>query len=255
MMLGLLVIMALSACTNYGKKVKVEGTKAEIYYKGDGVTEDDAKKTGEFLKSVSLFNAGKEASLQLTRDGDVYTIRMVYDKTVADTLQGLDEAFKIIAAKASKEIFAGKKVNNSLANKSFKDYKTIPFDEAVAKSLEQPAPADGETVITKADFDHDTAGGVDFYWKGISDEESKTIADYIVQNGAFSGGTAEIYMTKSDDRFIIRFPVIESAQTDPTVIEKIGVISKQLKDNLFASVPFSFYMTDERFNTIKTWDY
>ena len=57
-MLSLLVVVALTACSNHGKKVKIEGTKAEVYYKGDGVTEDDAKKTGEFLKSVSLFNSG-----------------------------------------------------------------------------------------------------------------------------------------------------------------------------------------------------
>jgi len=256
LLLGLLVVMALGACSNYGKKVKVEGTNAEIYYKGDGVTEDDAKKTGEFLKGVSLFSSGKDASLQLTREGDVYTIRMVYDKKVADTLKGLDDAFKLIAAQASKDVFGGKKVNIALANKSFKDYKTIAFDEAVAKSLEEPAtPTDAGTVLTKEDFDHDSAGDVDFYWKGISDEESKTIADYIVQNGSFSGGTAEIYMTKENGRYIIRFPVIESAQNDPTVIAKIGEVSKQIKDNLFADAAYSFYMTDINFKTIKTWDY
>ncbi len=253
--LSLLVVVSLTACTNYGKKVKVEGTKAEVYYKGEGVTEDDAKKTGEFLKSASLFNSGKGASVQITKEGEEYTIRLVYDKAVADTLKGIDEAFKLIAAQASKEVFGGKKVNIALANKSFKDFKTIPYDEAVAKSLETPTTTDGETVLTKADFDHDSAGDIDFYWKGISDEESKTIADYIVQNGSFAGGTAELYMTKEGDRYLIRFPVIESARTDATIISKLGEVSKQIKDNVFADAPFSFYMTDERYNTIKAWDY
>lgn len=255
-MLSLLVAVALTACTNYGKKIKVEGTKAEVYYKGDGVTADDAKKTGKFLKDASLLNSDKEASIQISKEGEEYTIRFVYDKAMYDTLKGVEDVFKMIGAKASKEVFGGKKVNIALANKSFKDFKTIPYDEAVAKALEAPAPpADGETVITKADFDHDSAGGVDFYWKGISDEESKTIADYIVQNGSFSGGTAELYMTKDGDRMMIRFPVIESSRTDPAIIAELEKVSKQIKDNVFADVPFSFYMTDERLNTVKAWDY
>lgn len=254
--LSLLVVVALTACTNYGKKIKVEGTKAEIYYKGDGVTEDDAKKTGEFLKEASLFNAGKEASIQLTKEGEVFTIRLVYDKEVADTMKGIEDAFKIIGAQASKDVFGGKKVNIALANKSFKDYKTIPYDEAVAKSLEAPAPTEQNgTVLTKEDFDHDSAGDVNFYWKGISDDESKTIADYIVKNGSFSGGTAELYMTKEGDRYMIRFPVVEASRTDPSILAELEKVSKQIKDNLFADIPFSFYMTDERLNSVKAWDY
>ncbi len=254
-MLSLLVVVALTACSNHGKKVKIEGTKAEVYYKGDGVTEDDAKKTGEFLKSVSLFNSGKEASVQLTKEGEEYTIRLVYDKDVADTLKGLDDAFKLIAAQASKEVFGGKKVNIALANKTFKDYKTIPYDEAVAKSLETPTPADGETALSKEDFEHAAADGIDFYWMGITDEESKTIADYILKNGSFSGGTAEIYMTKEGDRYMIRFPVRESSRTNPSFLAQLEGVTKQIKDDLFANVPYSFIVTDEKMNTVKAWEY
>lgn len=253
--LSLLVVVALTACSNHGKKVKVEGTKAEVFYKGDGVTEDDAKKTGEFLKSTSIFSSGKDASVQLTKDGEEYTIRFVYDKDVYDTLKGVDDVFKLIGAKASKEVFAGKKVNIALANKSFKDFKTIPYDEAVAKSLETPATTDGETVLTKEDFNHNNAAGIDFYWMGISDEEAKTIADYILANGSFSGGSAELYMTKDGDRNIIRFPVRETSRTDPAFIEKLGEVSSLIKKDLFANVPFSFAITDEKMNTVKAWEY
>ncbi|MDZ4794988.1 MAG: hypothetical protein SGI83_11970 [Bacteroidota bacterium] len=249
----ILAAVSLTACSNFGKKVEVPGTKAEVFYKGDGVTEEDAKKTGEFLKE-SFFSADKKASVQLTREGEEYTIRFVYDKTVFDTLKGIEDIFKEVGIKASKQLFDGKKVNIALANSSFKDYKTILYDEAMAKRLEAP-PATDETTISKADFDHDSAGGVDFYWKGISDEESKMIADYIVQNGSFNGGRAEIYMTKSGDRFTLRFPVIESARNDASFVTDLEKVTKQIKDNVFANVPYSFYMTDENMNTVKAWDY
>ena len=248
----MLVTLALAACSNFGKKIKVEGTKGEVYYKGDGVTEADAKKTGEFLKE-EFFSSGKEASVQITKEGEEFTIRFVYNKSVYDTLKGVDEAFKIIGAKASKEIFGGKKVNIALANSSFKDFKTIPYDEATAKALE--APPLNETTLTKEDFDHDSMSGVDFYWKGVSDDESKTIAEYIVKNGSFNGGSAEIYMTKEGDRFILSYPMIESARTNPEYITALDKVSKEIKDNLFADIPYTFRMTDERMNTVKAWDY
>jgi len=256
-LLALLVTVGLTACTNNGKKIKVEGTKGEIYYKGEGVTEDDAKKTGQFLKDVFL-TPDKGASIQVTREGDVYTLRFVYNKEVYDTLKGVDNEFKLLAAKASKEVFGGKKVDIALADKHFKDYKTIPWDAEVARSLDAPPPApptnDGG-ITSKDGFDHESAGGVDFYWKGIPDEESKTIADYIVKNGAFSGGHAEIYMTKEGDRYILRFPMIESARNDPSYIAEVDKVSKQIKDNVFANVPYSFYVTDEQLTTVKAWDY
>src|SRR6185436_18509110 len=112
-----------------------------------------------------------------------------------------------------------------------------------------------ETTFAMGDFDHHKAGDVDFYWKDISNEESKTIADYIVKNGSFSGGTAEIYMTKEGGRYVLRFPMIESARTDASVLSTVDKVSKEIKDNVFANVPYSFIVTDENMNTIKSWDY
>lgn len=247
-----LVLFGFASCSNFGKKVKIDGTKTEVYYKGEGVTESDAKKTGGFLKDIFI-TADKEASLQLTREGETYTLRFVYDRKAYDTIKGAEDEFKLIGARVSKEVFGGKKVNIALANSRFKDFKTIPFDEAVAKSLE--APAGQEVVKSKAEFDHNSQGGVNFYWKGISDDDSKMISDYIVKNGAFGGGSAEIYITKDGDRYILRFPMIASARNDPAYQAEVGKVSKQIKENVFPNAPFSFYITDEQLQTVKAYDY
>ena len=250
-LLPLLLAFSWTACTNYGKKIKVEGTKGEVYYKGDGVTENDAKKTGTFLHKENYFSAGKPASVRIQKEGDEYTIIFVYNKAVYDTLKEANYLFKVLGVNASKEVFDGKKVNIALTNDHFKAYKIIPYDEATAKALEAPVPDD--VTFSKDDFDHASAGNVDFYWKGISEEESKSIADYIVKNGSFSG--AEIYMTKEGGRYILRFPMIESARTDPAILATVGRLSKEIKDNVFADVPYSFFATDEQLNTVRSWEY
>ena len=214
--LAIVIAASLASCSDYGKKVKVDGTNTEIYYKGDGVTESDAKKTGDFLKK-EFIQDDKKASIQITKEGEVYTMRFVYDKKVADTLKQLDDIFKLLAAKASKDVFGGKKVNVALADDGFKDFKTIPYDESVLKMLDAPPTA----TIDLSTYDHDSMGGVKFFWKGLSDDESKAIAEYIVKNGAFAGGHSEIYMTKEGDRTILKFPITASSKYDSSYVSEM----------------------------------
>src|SRR4051812_31666196 len=130
------LLTGVTACTNYGKKVKIDGTKGEVYYKG-GATEDDAKKVGNFLKENGFINNETVSSMQVVKDGDRYIVRFVYNKDYYNKTAGLDNVFKVYAAKMSKELFDGKKVDIALADKYFKDFKKIPYDEAVAKNLDK----------------------------------------------------------------------------------------------------------------------
>ena len=243
-------IFLLSSCDNYGKKIKIDGTKAEVYYK-DGASEADARSVGNFLKKEGFLGNEKPASVQVTKEGDRDIVRFVYDKDYFDKTPGVEDVFKTFGAKMSKEIFYRRKVDIALADKHFKDFKKIPYDEAVAKALDAPK----EVVFNKNDFDHDAAGGVDFYWKGISDDESKRIADYIVQNGAFAGGTAEIYMTKDGDHYLLRFPVKEEFLNDASIIAAVEKVSKEIKDNVFPNNAYTFQMTDIFLKPVKTFDY
>jgi len=256
--IALIAVFSLMACSNYGKKVPINGTKAEVYYKGEGVTEGDARKVGDFLKETGFLTSDKEASIQVTKVGERYIVRFVYNKEYYEKKKDLEDFFKSYGVKMSKELFNGNKVDIALADKSFEDFKSIPYDEAFVKTEEQPKGEEeqpkGET-FAKSDFDHEKAGGVDFFWKGVSDKESKTIADYIVQNGSFAGGTAEIYITRDGDRYILSFPVKEEYQNDASIISEIEKVSKQIKDNVFPNTPYTFRMTDLRLTAIKSFDY
>lgn len=243
-------IFLLSSCTDYGKKIKIEGTKAEVYYK-NGASEADARSVGNFLKQDGFLGNDKPASVQVTKEGNRNIVRFVYDKEYFDKTPGVEDLFKTYGARMSKELFYRRKVDIALADKYFKDFKNIPYDEAVAKALEAPK----EVVFNKNDFNHEAAGGVDFYWKGISDDEGKKIADYIVQNGAFAGGTAEIYITKDGDHYLLRFPVKDEYFNDAAIIASVEKVSKEIKENVFPNDPYSFQMTDIHLKPVKTFAY
>src|SRR5690349_23053406 len=175
----LLSAVCLASCTNFGKRVKVEGTKGEIFYK-EGVTEEEAKKVGDVLKD-GFFSSDKEASVQVVNDSGAYTIKFVYNKDYFEKNPGLEKEFRAYASKISKEVLNGKKVNIALTNDRFREFKTFPFvEETEAKTdfedsgLAPPAPTAGP-VESVDDYTHETRGDVNFYWKGISDGDSKTI--------------------------------------------------------------------------------
>ena len=252
-LLGLLLITAITSCTDYGKKHKVEGTKGEVYYKGEGVTEEDAKKTGEFLRKERFFNDGKGASVQISKEGDAYLMRFVYDKDVYDTLKNVDELFKLLANRASKNIFDGKKVNIALASRTFKDYKTIDFDPSVA-DIDEPGD-DDKLLKSKSEYSHKFEEGVDFYWYGVADEEAKIFSDYVVSNGSFGGGTAELYMTMKDGRYIITFPTTREGLENTEAMVKVEEVANQIKDNVFQDAPYSFYATDVNGVIYKAFDF
>ena len=253
----LLVAVTLTACTNYGKKVSIDGTKGEVFYKGDGVTKEDAEKLGKYLKDdIMYFSEDKKLSVQLTKSkGEGYDVRFVVDEKKLNESPLAAEAFEKIGAAISLDLYNEKPVNVILTDDHFKEIKSIPHDAARVSALKEKFADNNKPEFTKSDFDHDTMGGVDFYWKDISDDESKTIADYIVKNGAFRGGTAEIYMTKEGDRIVLRFPVQEDARTDPSYLAQVEKVTKEIKDNVFADVPYSFAITDTYLNKVKTWDY
>jgi hypothetical protein len=268
----LLAVTAFTSCANYGKKVKIEGTKGEVYYEGEGVTESDAKKLGEFLKKEKFYTNEKKASTQISKIGDRYIVRFVYDKAFYEKTPDVEKVFKAYTNEISKIVFGGSKVDITLADNTMKDFKSIPYDETMAQAESKKPAADNNNLVTTntnnsndlnttttslEDYDSDEAGGVKFFWKDITDDESKTIADYIVKNGSFytTQGNVNIIMEKQGDRYIIKFPVADSYLEDQTTLDLLKTVSQQIKDNVFANVAYSFIMTDTNLKNIRSWDY
>lgn len=141
--LFIVLAVGISACTNYGKKVTIEGSKGEVYYKGDGVTKEDAEKLGNYLKKdIPYFDNERRKSIQLmkAKDGG-YDIHFAVDKKKLEETPEAIESFRQIGAALSIDIYKNEPVNIFLTDSKFKDFKSIPFDkETVNKLLEKLNP-------------------------------------------------------------------------------------------------------------------
>ena len=136
---GLLAAVALTSCSNYGKKVNIEGTKGEVYFKGDGVTEADSKKLGEYLKNViHYFSDDKALTVQLMKAKDEgYDIRFVVDEKKLNASPEALQFFEQIGPAMSIDLYDNKAVNVFLTDTHLNDFKSIPFDKEVIKKLQE----------------------------------------------------------------------------------------------------------------------
>lgn len=260
-----LLLMVLSSCTDYGKKVKAEGTKGEVFYKGDGVTESDAKKLAAYLTEIKYFdNSDKSVQLVKAKDGG-YDVRFVIDEKKLKEKEGVEDAFVAIGAMISKEVFGNQPVNVCLADTKMKDIKILPFNRNKAETLLADDETNTGSEKTKsktgglAGYDSQVEGGITFYWKDpITDEEAETIGKAVENTGAFAGGNASdvnIIMEKEGNRYLVKFPVAAAYRNDASYLVTMETVAKQIKDAAFPNVPYSFIMTDEMLNLVKSFDY
>lgn len=138
--LSLLVIASLTGCKNsMGEKVSIEGSKGIIYFKGDGVTEADAKKLGNYLKeSVGYFDNTTVKSVQIQKGGDgTYELRFAASEEQLKAAPTAGDEFKKIGAAISIELFNNAPVNVVLTDSKDKALLTLPFDKDVAKQLQE----------------------------------------------------------------------------------------------------------------------
>ncbi len=135
MAVTVLIALALTLAAGAGYVLKQKpGWGKVLEYKGGRlfytsmVTEDEARKMGEYLLKVELFKDGGSSIAQLTKAGDVYQLRMITDKEVLEEkpspgFMGPVEASGLLAEDISNAVFNGAKVEWHLCDDKLRTIK------------------------------------------------------------------------------------------------------------------------------------
>jgi hypothetical protein len=177
--------LMLTSCdlfNNYGKKVEMGGN--EVYYKGDGVTEAEAKKLGEYLKEQKYFNDSSKKSVQLLKEGSDYVVKLVVDKDKVDLKnEPLMNQYWAMQILFSENVFNNAKTKVVLADTKLKDIHTM----------------DAVTKITSGNFFIYLKGN------GVSEDQAKKAASLIEERKYFGNAQAAIMMEKKNDAYVLNF--------------------------------------------------
>lgn len=141
----LLLGCIVGGCSDYGEKL--EFNKGELYY-GEGVTEAEATKLGEYLVKEGYFD-GKEKSVQLRKKDDRFIFRAVIQDEYLDDAN-IASVFEVIGAQMSERVFNNAPVDVHLTDEYLETKKEIPFNAAAGVS-ESEIHLNDTTGVVEAD--------------------------------------------------------------------------------------------------------
>ncbi|HEX6915477.1 MAG TPA: hypothetical protein VF145_09560 [Chitinophagaceae bacterium] len=142
-----LLSAAVCGCNNRGEKLMIND-KSELYYKGDNVSADEAKRLGDFLLRNNYFDTISKKTVQLTKTVDTFNIRFAVDEDRVKNDAGAEMLFSIMGSAISSMVYNGKPVKVILADQEMKDFKTFPV---TGSQTEEPSLPAGDTTVTKSD--------------------------------------------------------------------------------------------------------
>ncbi len=240
LILPLLAVLMLAACSNYGKKVK-EG-HIEVYYK-EGISATEAEKTAKALYSADT-EAGNKAvrkSFQLMREGETVIFRMVVDKEKAKDMG--DENFSPIALLVSEKAFDGKPVDMELTDTKFKTLRSIAYKKTASEDLN--IATFGEKV---------TEGNTEVYYKGATAEEASRLAAYM--NDYFKPETIYSFQLLKDEIENYTVKMVGNPEKINTIsVSLFEEVCQGICDKVLSVPAIRFEMTDAKFNALRTYNY
>jgi hypothetical protein len=125
LLLTLIIAISISACNqNYGKEYKLDKMH-NIFYKGDGVDEAQAKKLAEYLKEQEYFQDSINSTVQLVKNKDTFNLNFVVDET--KLMSGYENKFLLFGAFISESVFNKAPVTIQLTNDKLEPFKNLGF--------------------------------------------------------------------------------------------------------------------------------
>ena len=117
-------IAVFTSCTSFGKKYSPDSMH-EVYYKGDGVDESNAKKLADYLKEQSYFQADHKATVQIEKIKDTFNLNFAYDKTSVNADR--EAKFLAFGGLISKNVFNGAPVTINLCDENLKSFRNLGY--------------------------------------------------------------------------------------------------------------------------------
>lgn len=204
-----IAIVILCSCNNYGKRVKINDNLT-VFYKGEGVTESDAKKLGAFFESAGWGKDGA-ATVQLSKDSNTYVLRLpAKDEVYKANRERFRLAFWLTQDEVSEAVFNGSPTRVVLTDDRLRDVD--PMD-----AITRIEPAKGHI----------------FYLKGRSLKPSRAreLADSLEAAKFFNITNGNVFFSKDDLGYALRFqPAIgvEDKSLDESISDYRYLISKYI---------------------------
>lgn len=100
-----------------------------VYYKGEGVTKEDAKKTGEFFTKIGYFKTDNEVDVQISTNKDKSDLKIAYIVDKDKITPELENGFVTVSSSLSESVFNSRKMVVSIADEHMDEIKNLGYTQ------------------------------------------------------------------------------------------------------------------------------
>lgn len=118
-----------------GKKYEVDSTH-HVFYKGDGLTKDDAKNVGDYFKRIGYFKTGSEVDVQISAEKQKNDLKIAYIVAAEKITAEDDKAYLLISSVLADSVFKSKKMAVSLVNDNLEEIKNLGYTSTQSQVTE-----------------------------------------------------------------------------------------------------------------------
>jgi len=117
---------------NANGKVYDFDSKHHVYYKGDGVTKDDAKNVGKYFKSIGYFKDGSAIDVQISAEKNKDNLKIAYIVSGDSITSEDDKAFLLVSSALADSAFKSRKMAVTLADIHLEEIKNLGYTSSQA---------------------------------------------------------------------------------------------------------------------------
>jgi hypothetical protein len=201
---------------------------SELYYTAK-VSEAEAGRLGGFLAGLNFF--GYLKTVQLTRDGDTYQVRMVVnvgDEQDEETVARCD----VIAAELAGDVFDGAPVEVHLCDDLLRTVRVVPHRERFGRRIR----------FNAAEL---------FYTAGVTEGEARRLGQYLMDADFFNANPKLAQLNRVGDRYELRLNVKRGTELAPELIETFQRMANDLSEEVFDRSTVSVDLCDSVIGTMR----
>lgn len=239
----------------YGKKY-VFSDKHTVYYKGDGVTETNARDLSAYLKEQDYFSDETASSVQITKTEatkDTINLKFVVDKAKITT--SIENAFLLIGAMMPKTVFNGAPVNVILTDESLDEIKNLGYAKApetnempAAEVQQDAARSETDPAAQLAPRVKEIIPGNNICYSDASASRLNDMSAYLSAEDFFKAGRkVSIVFDKNQEGYFLMLPFGENYLNDQPFLEEVKKMGEDIQTKLFPDDRFTMYACDLNF--------
>jgi hypothetical protein len=253
----LFISVLFSSCNQFGEEVKFKNSS--IYYKN--ISEDEARRSGEFFQSIGYFTDTSNISVQITKPKDSVEIRFVIDKN--KMRPELEENFMVIASVLSDSVFKKAPLIVFLSDTDLSDIKrlgvAVPIVETAAPGGDDAGSAtsgDVEAILKQVEKTasqlasnvKEVNGNKLYYDNNVEAERVNALLEYLEQGGYFAEGGGHIaVLLKQNNSYVFKEAFTDQQIDSKQTTEALENVATSIKQALFNNDSFSFVVCNLQF--------